>query len=241
MNLSDDLLSRIHRFLNQNQYPSETDFCRAVSGEAERLIRRGRLTPGRLATRIRLPASYRRCSVKKGLLAEQVVACIEPLVKSFSDEVRTDVQDFMRKLKYLIRRDVARDIYNKGTPKEKPGRDAIRNALFGFFHKGGLVFQEVRSGRGFLDILVARGLLQVVVETKLSNNFVGIRQLQEYLEDDPDLREGYFFIFDTTPDNRFRSLCDVEEGRFPGAGRVHTLVAHVNLPIPSRKNINLVR
>jgi len=141
----------------------------------------------------------------------------------------------MLKLKHLVRRDVARDIYNKGTSREKPGRDAIRNALFGFFHERGLVFQEIRSGRGFLDILVARGMLQIVVETKLSANFVGTGQLQEYLQDDPDLREGYFFIFDTTPDNLFRSYCDVEERRFPGAGRIHTLVAHVNLPVPSRK------
>lgn len=149
--------------------------------------------------------------------------------------MRTDIQRFMQKLKHMIRRDVAVDIYSKGAPKEKPGRDAIRNALFGFFNNNGLVFHELRSGRGLIDILVARGLLQVVVETKLSDNFVGVQQLREYLLDDPERREGYFFLFDTTADNRFRLHCDVEGGRFPGPGRIHTLVSHVNLPIPSRK------
>jgi hypothetical protein len=235
MSLSEKLLSRVHQFLRQNQYPSDTSFCRALATSAEFLLREGRLVPKALAHKIKLPATYRQRGIKKLSFAAQVVDCVAPLASTFRDELRTDLQTFMKKLKYMIRRDVARDIYNKGQPREKPGRDAIRNALFGFFSSSGLVFHEVRSGRGFVDILVARGVLQVVVETKLSGNFVGVQQLREYLSDDPDGREGYFFLFDTTTENRFRSCCDVESGRYPGGTKIHTLVTHVNLPIPSRK------
>src|SRR5713101_3113469 len=137
MSLSEQLLSRTHKFLRQNHYPSDPTFCRTVAETAERLIRSAALSPKRLAAAITLPASYRHSQITKLGLAQQLVDGLHSVAAGFGAELNSEVFDFMKQLKYYIRRHVALDIYNKGKPREKPGKNAIRDALFGFFQQRG--------------------------------------------------------------------------------------------------------
>lgn len=235
MSLADELLSQIHKLLTKNHYPNDADFTRQITEAVEKLILQGTLTAPRLAASIRLPSAYRRAGVVKQTFSQQIADGLLPLVPSYRKEISGQIHDFMKQLKYYLRRHRARSIFRRGKPLEEPGKHAVRDALFGFFRNEGLTFEEIPSGRGRIDVLVARGLLQIIVETKLSENFNGIQQLESYIEDDPERRVGYFFVFDTTRQNRFKSLCDVNSSTYTRLKSVYTLVVHVNLPIPSRR------
>lgn len=150
----------------------------------------------------------------------------------FIDNLISDFDEFLRRLKYQIQTNHAKAIYADGNPKEDYGRQIVSSAVFGFFSKEGFIYHEVPSGIGFIDILICANR-EIVIEAKLESNFKpDSKQLAEYVESGRN-RRGYYIVFDTTKSFTHKKYCDVENSIYPPDHGYATIVCHVNPPVPS--------
>lgn len=127
------------------------------------------------------------------------------------------------------------DSRTKNKLQSKP--ETIGQALIALFIRGvlngkGLVFREVGSGIGFVDIVVMLSTTPHLVELKmLKGKMTGASQIQTYMRTE-DRATGWLVFFDARPnDSREEEIpatLDVPEGR------ISVLIIDIN-PIPPSK------
>lgn len=111
-------------------------------------------------------------------------------------------------------------------------------ALFATFARGalgdrGLVFRELSSGVGFVDIGVVLGRSLHIIEMKLlRSRFTGLAQLQSYMKTE-NRRTGWLVIFDArSPENKVVVPSKINLA----IGRVNVVLVDIN-PIPPSKRV----
>lgn len=122
--------------------------------------------------------------------------------------------------------------------KLKPTPESIGQALIAQFIAGvlngkGVMFREVGSGIGFVDIVVMLSTTPHLIELKiLRGKMTGASQIQTYMRTE-DRRTGWLILFDARPDNS-------REGEIPESldvpeGRIKIVVVDINPVPPSKK------
>ena len=230
--LNDHIAYEVHEFLRSYDCRGDSAFKIALAEGCERLIQANKLSLGNLK-KLSLPARFFTINE---ISKEKFLANFLPYAQKFSPASMGTIceayDDFFESIKTDLERDHAGQILNRGHPKEDLGQHLIHIALTTFTRKKGFVYREVPSGAGRIDIIVA-GKIEIVVETKLSRNFKGTKQLADYINNSPKTRRGYFVIFDHTKGNNLKGKCDVSGGRLHSNQKTKTVVVHINPPLPS--------
>jgi hypothetical protein len=230
--LRDGLAYEIHEFLRGHDFVGDSHLKIQLVDACEDLISKNQLTLTNLS-KASLPKYF---FLNNGTTKDDFIAKLFPYLKKFvtvsAKKIRDTYDEFFEMLKFDLERNHAGQIFNKGQPKEEFGQHLIQAELTGFTHKKGFVYREIPSGAGRIDIIVAEKI-EVIVETKLSRNFKGTKQLSDYVANKPASRRGYFVIFDHTKSNAHRNLCDVRNQRFARSARIKVIVVHINPPLPS--------
>jgi hypothetical protein len=122
----------------------------------------------------------------------------------FFDYLTSDGQINMRRLLENFRDFIARAGYRilqvPKTPQEFVGQYLLFAYLDQFVHQiGGLMYSEVRSGRGRMDLIIFYQNKKYIIETKIwegkSRYADGKQQLANYLKLEK-VSEGYYIVFD---------------------------------------------
>ena len=231
MTLPRYLIDRIFEQIVNNGYADKWNYATQAAREFDAFVKSGKtLSPNNTFLKPCRFSKFNSLTQEDvhTILYPAFLECRELLV----DAALEDLDSFMMDIKAQIQTQHSKAIYARGNPLEDYGRQLVSIALFGFFRKDGFVYQEVPSGKGFIDILICTDR-EIIVEAKLASNFdPASKQLNEYVRAGRN-RKGYYFVFDTTESFTSRKYCDIENGRFPPKDRYAVIVCHVNPPKPS--------
>jgi hypothetical protein len=230
--LRDQISFEVHQFLRNFGYTADSAFKLELVDNCERLANLHQLTVDKL-NKLPLPKYFFLANdVKKEVFVDQLFPFLKKYGSLSANKLRDAYDDFFERTKTDFERNHGGQIFNNGTPKEELGQHLLMAALTAFSDKNGFVYREVPSGAGRIDLIVAEKI-EVIVETKLSRNFKGTKQLEDYVNHKPSSRRGYFVIFDHSKTNTHAKYCDVSNKRFAGRKRVKVVVIHINPPLPS--------
>ncbi|MCK4334304.1 hypothetical protein KAX06_05925 [candidate division WOR-3 bacterium] len=212
------VLVKLTDYLSENDLKADSAFKIPFAESVAGLIRENKLTLANLEKTVQGNNPF---FLVNGISRRQFAEGVYPYLKEITTIAKSELKglfdDFFTKLYYQLPRDHYRLIWNKGRQREDITRGFVFNSIVWFCQGHGIyAYKEIPSGRGFVDILIAKKV-EIVVEVKNSGNFdpnVGIKQLVDYINDRPRLRRGYYILFDFTKGYKFSDLCDLRNSRF---------------------------
>lgn len=174
------------------------------------------------------------CEIANPIYQYRIVRAFQPLINGlerqylpedtragFFDYLTPDGKINMRELMKNFRSFIARVGYRILEVPETPQEFVGQSLLFGYLDTfvrlvGGMMYLEVRTGRGRMDLIILHKGEKYIVETKIwegeSLYGAGKRQLAEYLKLE-DTSEGYYVVFDYRAHPEAREEEEVIEGK----------------------------
>lgn len=144
--------------------------------------------------------------------------------------------DNLHEFRSTFERDLIDQIWeNQGRRLRTRPETLAQGLLSAFLKRPGLpgsVIREVRTGRGFVDLLVQRGSAGLLVEVKVlaSGRLTGIQQVARYAKT-RECTEAWLLVFDARP--RPRRALRARARRIDNV-LVHVVVVEANPEVPSR-------
>lgn len=174
------------------------------------------------------------CEIANPIYQYRIVRAFQPLINGlerqylpedtragFFDYLTPDGTINMRELIQNFRSFIARVGYRILEVPETPQEFVGQSLLFGYLDTfvrlvGGMMYLEVRTGRGRMDLIILHQWEKYIVETKIwegeSLYGAGKRQLAEYLKLE-NVKEGSYVVFDHRQNPQVREEEEVIEGK----------------------------
>lgn len=174
------------------------------------------------------------CEIANPIYQYRIVRAFQPLINGLErqylpEDTRAGFFDYltkeghihMRELLKNFRSFIARVGYRILQVPESPQEFVGQSLLFGYLDTfvrlvGGMMYLEVPTGRGRMDLIILHQREKYIVETKLWEGPIlygaGKRQLAEYLKLE-DTSEGYYVVFDHRTHPEAREEEEVIDGK----------------------------